>query len=127
MREPYKVILVGTGGIGEAVLKELIRRPEFELVGVLAFKPRKDGLDVGELLGREPMGLKITVDKQVMVNQPADCVIYCGYFPMPHLVGPMDELVITIRTCTAKSTSKSSKMPATTALLPSLGPAKTRD
>ena len=41
MREPYKVILVGTGGIGEAVLKELIRRPEFELVGVLAFKPRE--------------------------------------------------------------------------------------
>ena len=94
MREPYKVILVGTGGIGQAVLKELIRCPEFELVGVLAFKPRKDGVDVGELLGREPMGLKVTTDKEAMVSLEADCVVYCGYFPMPHLAGPMDELVI---------------------------------
>ena len=94
MRQPYKVIVVGTGGIGKAVLLELIRRPEFELVGVMGFSKRKDGRDVGELLGREPLGLKVTLDQQAMVDQPADCVIWCGYFPMPHLEEATNALVI---------------------------------
>ena len=94
MREPYKVIVAGTGGVGQAVLLELLRRPELELVGVMGFSQRKDGRDVGELLGQEPLGLKVTTDKQAMVDLPADCVVWCGYFPMPHLEEATDELVI---------------------------------
>ena len=94
MRAPYKVILVGTGGIGQPVLRELIRRPEFEVVGVLVFSRRKDGLDVGELAGGEPLGLKATTDPQAVLDQPADCVVWCGYFPLPHVAEKMDKLVI---------------------------------
>ena len=94
MRDPYKVIVVGTGGVGQAVLLELIRRPEFELVGVAGFRPKKDGLDVGELLGREPLGMKVTTDQEAIVNQPADCVVWCGYFPLPHIEEKMDQFVI---------------------------------
>lgn len=94
MRDPYKVIVVGTGGVGEAVLKEIIRLPEFELVGVMVYKPRKDGVDVGELIGRQPIGLKATTDQQAIMNLDADCVIWCGYFPMSHLEGAMDKFVI---------------------------------
>ncbi len=52
MRDPYKVIVAGTGAIGTAVLRELLRRPEFELVGVMGFSKRKEGLDVGEVIGQ---------------------------------------------------------------------------
>lgn len=94
MREPYKIIVAGTGGVGQAVLLELLRRPEFELVGVMGFSKRKDGLDVGELLGQEPLGLKISLNQQAVVDLAADCVIWCGYFPMPHLEQATEELVI---------------------------------
>ena len=94
MREPYKVILAGTGGIGQAVLKEIFRCPEFELVGVLGFNRKKEGLDVGEILGREPIGMKVTRDAQAVAELDADCVIWCGYFPLPHVAEKMDRLVI---------------------------------
>lgn len=94
MRAPYKVIVVGTGGIGQAVLKELIRLPEFEIVGVLGFRSNKNGLDVGELLSRERLGIEVTLDKQAILKQDADCVIWCGYFPMPHIEEAMNEFVI---------------------------------
>lgn len=94
MRRPYKVILVGTGGIGQPVLRELIRRPEFEIVGVLGFSRKKEGLDAGELLGLEPLGVKVTRDQQAMVKLQADCVIWCGYFVLPHVAEKMDKLVI---------------------------------
>lgn len=94
MRKPYRVIVVGTGGIGQPVLRELIRRPEFEVAGVLAFKPRKDGLDVGELLGQQPVGIKITTDQRAIESLDADCVVWCGYFPMPHIEDAMDNFII---------------------------------
>ena len=94
MRDPYKIILVGPGAVGQAVLREVIRLPELELVGVLGFSSRKDGLDVGELLGRDPVGVKVTTDKQTILDMEADCVIWCGYFPMPHVAAAMDKLVI---------------------------------
>ncbi len=94
MRAPYKIILVGPGAVGQAVLREVIRLPEFELVGVMGFSERKDGLDVGELLGGDPVGVRITRDQQAILDMEADCVIWCGYFPMPHIVETMDRLVI---------------------------------
>ena len=94
MRDPYKIILVGPGAVGQAVLREIIRLPEFELVGVLGFSSRKDQLDVGELLGQEPIGVKITKDPDAVLNLEADCVIWCGYFPMPHVAEKMNKTVI---------------------------------
>ena len=94
LRDPYRVILIGPGAVGQAVLRELLRLPEFELAGVLGFSSRKDGLDVGELLGQEPVGVRVTRDQQAIVDLDADCVIWCGYFPMPHVAEAMDKLVI---------------------------------
>ena len=87
-------ILKLTGAVGQAVLREVIRLPEFELVGVLGFRSKKDGMDVGRLLGLDPIGIKITTDQQVILATEADCVIWCGYFPMPHVAEAMDKLVI---------------------------------
>ena len=35
-QDPYKVIVWAPGYLGSAVIKEVLKRPEFELVGVLA-------------------------------------------------------------------------------------------
>lgn len=94
MRDPYKIILVGPGAVGQAVLREIIRLPEFELVGVLGFSKRKAGRDVGELLGGDAIGISVTTDQQAIADLDADCLIWCGYFPMPHVAEKMNKFVI---------------------------------
>ena len=59
-KKPYKVIVWGPGYMGSAVIKELLTRPEFELVGVLAYSDSKNGIDAGEMLGIDPIGVKMT-------------------------------------------------------------------
>jgi 4-hydroxy-tetrahydrodipicolinate reductase len=77
-QEPYKVSVWAPGYLGSAVIKEILKRPEFELVGVLAYSERKNGMDVGEMLGIDPVGLKMTTNQQDILDMEADCVIHCG-------------------------------------------------
>ena len=77
-QDPYKVIVWAPGYLGSAVIKEVLKRPEFELVGVLAYSDRKNGMDVGEMLGIEPVGVRMTTDQQAIFDMKADCVIHCG-------------------------------------------------
>jgi 4-hydroxy-tetrahydrodipicolinate reductase len=83
--------------MGSACLRELLRRPEFEVVGVLAYNPEKAGKDAGELIGHAPIGVKVTTDKNAILAQDADCVLYCVK-PNPTLEksAEMDEEIIRI-------------------------------
>ena len=92
MKKSYKVIVWGPGGVGRACLRELIRVPEFELVGVLAFNPAKNGKDVGDLLGLPPTGVIVTTDKEAIFKLKADCVLYTGAPPFD--AAAMDEVVM---------------------------------
>ena len=49
-QQPYKVIVWGPGYLGQACIKQPLQRPEFELVGVLAYSESKNGKDAGELV-----------------------------------------------------------------------------
>lgn len=82
MRNPYRVILWGPGAVGQACLRAMADRPDLELVGVLAHSPHKDGVDVGEYIGRAPTGLKMTTDKAAILNLDADVVVYTGSPPV---------------------------------------------
>lgn len=77
MRPPYRVIVWGPGIVGNAVLREVIRKPELELAGVLAYSAEKDGLDVGEYLGQSAVGVRITCDQDSIIDLDADVVIFC--------------------------------------------------
>jgi 4-hydroxy-tetrahydrodipicolinate reductase len=77
-QDPYKVIVWAPGYLGSAVIKEILKRPEFELVGVLAYSDRKNGMDVGEMLGIDPVGVKMTTNQQDILEMEAECVIHCG-------------------------------------------------
>jgi len=77
-QQPYKIIAWGPGYLGSGVIKELLKRPEFELVGVLAYSESKNGMDIGEMLGMDPIGVKITTNQDEIMAMEADCVIHTG-------------------------------------------------
>ena len=73
---PHRVIQWATGNIGNRSLREVIRHPGLELVGVLVYDPEKEGVDAGVLCGEEPVGLTATTDPAAIHALDADCVLY---------------------------------------------------
>jgi 4-hydroxy-tetrahydrodipicolinate reductase len=78
----YRVIQWATGNTGQRALREVIRHPSFDLVGVLVYDRAKDGVDAGELCGEGPIGLLATTDPDAAMKLEADCCIY-----MPRATG----------------------------------------
>jgi 4-hydroxy-tetrahydrodipicolinate reductase len=76
MGRRLRVVQWATGNIGTHSLREVIRHPELELVGVLVFDPAKEGVDAGELCGLAPVGVAATTDKAAITSLGADCVLY---------------------------------------------------
>lgn len=76
MREPYRVVVFGPGGLGTVAIWETGRLPEFELVGVRAYSEAKHGRDAGELIGIDPLGVVATTDLAEALAIDCDCVIY---------------------------------------------------
>jgi len=76
MRKPFRVAVWGPGVVGSAVLKEFLRLPEFEVVGVFCYLDSEDGRDVGELVGMPPIGVKATKDRTEFLAQDIECVVY---------------------------------------------------
>jgi len=69
------VVQWATGRIGESSLRELIRSPEMELVGVYVHSEAKDGRDAGELCGLAPVGVRATRDIAKIIALKPDCVV----------------------------------------------------
>ena len=60
---PKRVVIWGTGFVGRMVIAEIVKHPEFELVGVGVSNPDKVGRDVGEICGMaESVGITATDD-----------------------------------------------------------------
>src|SRR5712691_11147224 len=78
----YRVIQWATGNTGQRALREVIRHPALQLVGVLVYDPAKDGVDAGELCGEGPTGIAATTDRAAVLGLSADCVLY-----MPRATG----------------------------------------
>src|SRR5262249_30779601 len=57
-------------------LREVIRHPGLELVGVLVYDPAKAGVDAGTLCGEAPVGVPATTDPEAVHGLAADCVLY---------------------------------------------------
>jgi hypothetical protein len=75
-KEPVKVIVWGPGTVGSACIRQLLKTPAYELVGVLAYDPNKNGQDVGELVGAAPTGTRATTDKNAIFVLDADIVLH---------------------------------------------------
>jgi hypothetical protein len=57
-------------------IRAIIDRPDLELVGAWVHSPEKDGVDAGELAGREAVGISATRDVSALLELGADCAAY---------------------------------------------------
>lgn len=78
---------IGTGNIGGRALREVIRHPGLDLVGVQVFDPAKDGVDAGTLCGEREVGVVATTDPEAIRALGADCALH-----MPRALD-LDEVV----------------------------------
>ena len=82
----FRVIQWATGGVGRAAMEGVLAHPDLELVGAWVHSPTKDGVDLGALLGREPIGVSATCDVAALLSTDADCVLYSPFIVDPNVV-----------------------------------------
>ena len=78
---PLRVAVISTGGVGRPALRAVIRRPNYELVGVWVHSPEKTGRDAGELVGLGEVGVTTTGDLDDIIAAKPDCVVYAASGP----------------------------------------------
>ena len=79
----YRVAQWATGDVGRRAMREVIRHPTLDLVGVRVYDHAKDGVDAGELCGEAQTGIAATTDRAAVFGLKADYVLY-----MPRAAGP---------------------------------------
>ncbi len=77
MKKPKRrVVSWSTGNAGMPGLRQIIRHPELELVGLYAWSPNKVGRDAGEIAGLPPIGIRATNNVDELLALNADCLAY---------------------------------------------------
>jgi hypothetical protein len=75
-RDPYRIIVWGTGGMGKVAISTIAARQDFEIVGARVYSADKDSVDIGTLAGLATMGVKATTDVDAALANDADCVLH---------------------------------------------------
>jgi 4-hydroxy-tetrahydrodipicolinate reductase len=83
----FRVVQWTTGNVGKESVKAIVANPTLELVGCYAWSEKKAGVDVGDLVGIDPVGVTATNDVDALLALKPDCVVYNPMFPS------VDELV----------------------------------
>lgn len=84
-----KVVQWATGGVGVAAIKGVLEHPDLELVGCWVHSDAKNGKDVGEIVGTEPLGVTSTNSAEEILALDADAVIYSPLIPNPDEVAAL--------------------------------------
>ncbi len=72
------VILYGVGEIGKRVANRIAKSEGLQIVGAIDIDPAKVGKDLGEVLGREPMGVVIESDAQKVLEAHPQALVFHG-------------------------------------------------
>jgi hypothetical protein len=80
------VVQWATGNVGRAAVEGVLAHPDLELAGCWVHSAEKHGVDVGTLIGREPLGVTATNDVDQLLELGADCVVYSPIFADPDVV-----------------------------------------
>ena len=59
-----RILLCGFGQIGRMLYRTLLRRPEFELAGVIDLAPELTGADAGTVAGCPPCGIAVSTSPE---------------------------------------------------------------
>src|SRR5262245_61555681 len=81
-----RVIQWASGGVGRAAMEGVLDHPDLDLVGCWVHSVEKDGVDVGTLIGRDPVGITATADAEALLAVEADCVVYSPLLADPSVV-----------------------------------------
>ena len=81
-----RVLQWATGGVGKAAIEAILDHPELELAGAWVHSADKDGVDLGTLVGRDPVGITATADAEALYATDADCVVYAPFMADPGVV-----------------------------------------
>ena len=82
----YRVIQWATGGVGKAAIEGVLDHLDLELVGAWVHSEAKDGLDLGSMVGRDPIGVAASCDVEAVLGIDADCVLYSPFMADPRVV-----------------------------------------
>nr|CRL72525.1 dihydrodipicolinate reductase [Mycolicibacterium komanii] len=78
---PLRVIQWATGGVGSEMITTILdHRPDLELVGARVYSEAKNGVDIGTLVNRAPIGVAATTDVAAILALDADLVLYAPSF-----------------------------------------------
>lgn len=76
-----RVVQWATGSVGKAAIEGILRHPDLELVGCWVHSAAKHGLDVGEIVGIEKIGVAATSSAEEILALDADAVVYSPLVP----------------------------------------------
>ena len=76
-----RVVQWATGSVGVAAVKAVLEHPELELVGCWVHSKAKAGLDVGEIVGVDSLGVTATGSIAEILALDADAVVYAPLLP----------------------------------------------
>jgi hypothetical protein len=76
-----RVIQWATGGVGKAAIECVLNHPGLELAGCWVHSADKNGLDVGEILQIDPLGVAATSSVDAVLALDAECVVYSPLVP----------------------------------------------
>jgi 2,4-diaminopentanoate dehydrogenase len=72
----YKVAQWATGNVGAASLRQMLRAPNIDVVGLYVYSPDKEGRDAGEIVGEQPIGVRATRDIAEICASDAETVMH---------------------------------------------------
>jgi 4-hydroxy-tetrahydrodipicolinate reductase len=104
---PIKVLHVGLGPIGAGVVKQVVDRRGFKVVGAVDIDPAKVGRDLGVVTGLgRPLKIKVSDDakRAIKASQP-DVVVMCTSSTMKGLL-PQIEPILKMRVPVVSSTEE---------------------
>ena len=73
-----KVVVWGTGNVGQPALRAVVAHAELELVGVVVSNPEKVGKDAGELCGLSETGVRAVDSFEAASQGGVDAVVYAA-------------------------------------------------
>ncbi|TNE66154.1 MAG: hypothetical protein EP335_04155 [Alphaproteobacteria bacterium] len=79
-----RVIQWATGAMGKTCLRAVIDHPDFDLVGLYVYNPKKAGVDAGDIAHRGKTGVLATRDMDEILALEADVVIFAAMLQPPY-------------------------------------------
>lgn len=76
-----RVVQWATGSVGKAAIEGILLHPELELVGCWVHSESKNGVDVGSVIGVDPLGVLATSSMEEILALDADAVLYSPLVP----------------------------------------------